>query len=83
MFKDESGVRHAMFDYHNKGVLFTISQYVKQWHSKVDPEIELKVLQVNSLTKDFEHETHNEALFAGPSLRSSLNNKESVKEVKN
>lgn len=82
-FKDENGIRYAMFDYHSKGVLFTISQYVKQYLSKIDPEIELKVLQVNSLAKDFEHETHNEALFSGPSSKASNNNKDHIKEIKN
>ena len=81
-FKDENGIRYAMFDYFSKGVLFTVSQYVKQWSSKVDPEIELKVLQVNTLTKDFEHETHNEELFSDMQVK-PLASKENVKEAKN
>ena len=82
-FKDENGIRSAVLDYQNKGVLHTISQYVKQWSSKVEPEIELKVLQVKTLTKDYENEVHNEELFTNSSRKLSLKDSDAVKEVKN
>ena len=55
-FKDGSNVCWTVLD-RKRGILHTASQYVKQWRAKVDPEIELKVMQVKALAKDFVHES--------------------------
>ena len=55
-FEDGSNVCCTVLD-RKRGILHTASQYVKQWRAKVAPEIELKVMQVKALAKDFVHES--------------------------
>jgi WD40 repeat protein len=44
-FKDESGIKSTILD-RRRGILYTASQFIKQWVAKVEPEIELKVLEM-------------------------------------
>lgn len=80
-FKDGSGFRYSMFDPVGKGILYTTNQNIKQYHSKIDPEIELKALQVKTMSKDY---TNHKTFFRKLSSKKSLKDKNSqLKEVKN
>lgn len=82
-FKDGHGLRFSMFDCRKKGTLYTTSQYIKEYVSKVDPEIELKALQVKTLSKDYKSNDEESKLQgkknAWKSLKSDISK---VKEVK-
>lgn len=80
-YRDEPGLRYSMFDIKNgRGTLYTTTQHVKQYHSKVDPEIELKALQVKILSKDFKNTDPSPPL---PSRKKSLLSASKTKDAKN
>jgi len=82
-FKHEKGIICTVLD-KKRGILHSASQYVKQWNAKVDPEIELRVLQVKTLAKDFKQESAMRMQDAPIVKRkASLFDNESVKEIKN
>jgi WD40 repeat protein len=77
-FKDGHNLRFSMFDCRKNGTLYTTSQFVKQYKSKVDPEIELKSLQIKILSKDYK--SHD--MISKPPGKKSNQSDLLVKEVK-
>jgi len=81
-FKNEHGLRSSYFD--TKGTLYITSQFIKKFQAKVDPEIELKALQVKALAKDFKNqEDFNEEPVHFTRRRSLLESSSKIQDTKN
>jgi WD40 repeat protein len=82
-FKGDYGLRFSMFDPTGWGTLYTTTHLVKKYHAKVDPEIELKALQVRALAKDFKNQETLKAISKPFGKKSLIEEDSKIKESKN